>query len=245
MSSSDEFEEEIGQAVERTLPSKRRWTKRLPMARRQEAIELKLLGKEDPEYHVIEREKKGSYIVRKRARPLQIVSTPTVLRDTTPQSPIVPINPPVAPIAPNPEPIRQDIPVLSYFNNQNPADTSISNELKKLQDMYERLEEKYVEVKKTLKNGRSPKLAQTKPVAPTEKTKARTPVKQSKSSKPIRAQTVKQSSSDDSDFEPTEEEIAAYQEYLRAEEAKKLAQQAPTPSNQRQYRRRVIDINKF
>jgi hypothetical protein len=222
MSSSSD--DEIGQEVEERLPAKvqkRRWTKRLPIARRQEAIELKLLGKEDPEFHVIEREKKGSYIVRKRAHPLKPTQEPTVIQSGTPVNPVVSVAPvvPQSPIIPQPEQKLNDIPVLSYFNNQNSVNTSLSSELKKLTEMYERLEEKYVEVKKTLK-------------------KSKAPVDKQVSKKHRKVEV-------EPDDEPTEEEILAYEAYLRDEEAKKFATQIQQQPVRRQPNRRVIDINKF
>jgi hypothetical protein len=223
MSSSDE--EDIGQEIERTLPSKvskRRWTKRLPIARRQEAIELKLLGKEDPEFHVIEREKKGSYIVRKRAHPLKPIQEPTVIQSiSSPPTPTVaPPTPTVvaipSPLVPDTQNAKVDIPVLSYFNNQNSVNTSLSSELKELREMFGRLEEKYVKVKKTLKKSNTAS---------------------SKSKKVDRADNVQQ------DYEPTDEEVRAYEEYLKAEALKELQD---TQSPRIVMRRRpIIDINRF
>jgi hypothetical protein len=231
-SSECSSDEGIGEEVESQLPNKaqkvpkRRWTKRMPVARRQQAIELKLLGKEDPEYHVIEREKKGSYIVRKRVRPLTQMQPATMPSNGFSLSPNVanpiPINP-VNPVSVSPiNPVNSvipssvenknpDIPILSYFNNQSTFNTSLSKELNDLREMYARLESKYTEVKKTLKKKKE-KRNEKKQVSEEE-------------------------------FEPTEEEINAYEQYL-------LSQREPEPQIQpapvRTYsRRRVIDINRF
>jgi hypothetical protein len=144
------------------------------------------------------------------------VQEPTIIQTVGQPTPIAP---PIAPPAPTIAPISpdKDIPVLSYFNNQNTVNTSLSSELKELREMFGRLEEKYVKVKKTLKKSNTA----------------------SSKSKKV-----------DQDYEPTDEEIKAYEEYLKAEALKELheahAVQQEMQSPRRVIRRRpIIDINRF
>jgi hypothetical protein len=227
MSSSDD--DEIGQEVEKRyyangepkpvgVKPKRPYQKRLPMARRQQAIELKLLGKEDPEFHVIEQAKKGSYIVRKRAHPLPPVQEQAVI----PSNPLPIIAPAISPVIPNVPTIaptisaepKPEIPVISYFNTQNSVNNSLSKELNELREMYGRLEAKYSEVKKTLKKSKKVKVE-------------------------------KQIEPEPDNDEPTEEEILAYEQYLASQAQANQPQPQPQIIHLRRPRHRVIDINRF
>jgi hypothetical protein len=197
MSDSDAMDEWIGSNVEESLPEKqpvsdrhspivvkkKAKTPKLSASRRQEAINLKVLGKEDPEFHVIEGSKRGSYIVRKRAKPLQPVMEQAYIPSVEIPKVEKPI--PVEHVKAIPVQTSDTIPVITYFNNQNSVNNSLSRELEQLREMYNRLEAKYGEVKKTLKKGKG---------------KGR--------------QQPKQPIQDDEDEEPTEEEINAYAQYL-------------------------------
>lgn len=231
MSSDSDSDERIGQEVERnykpttqpppTPPQKKKrpYVQRIPIARRQEAINLKLLGKEDPEFHVIETNKKGSYIVRKRAKPLQYIQEQAYIpsneipRHDSP-APSEPVKLPQLPDKPPSEHV-DSVPVITYFNTQNSVNNSLSKELTELREMYNRLEAKYGEVKKTLKK--------------------------SKKQKPTHATTTE-------DDEPTEDEINAYAQYLYEQQQQAELQQQQQIQQQQQLRRparRRIDINKL
>jgi hypothetical protein len=208
---SDEYDDEqIGQEAEASLneekPKKKRtYVKRIPATRRQEAINLKILGKEDPEFHVIETSKKGSYIVRKRVKPLLAVQEQAYIpSNPIPQqapSHVVPNQPP--PPTTNIAQGKSDVPVLSYFSDPNTAvNYSLSKELSELRDMYNRLEDKYVKVKKTLKKTKEP----PEPKASKQKKSSTPPTSKSKE----REEATDFEEQNDDDLEPAEEEINAY-----------------------------------
>jgi hypothetical protein len=140
-SDSDEY---IGSTVENNLPEKKpvKKTPKISSTRRQEAINLKILGKEDPEYRVIEGEKKGSYRVSRRKQPLvqEQVFIPNM--DT----------PKVE--TPPPKHESENIPVMNYWNTQNTLNTSLSKVLNDLSEKYKQLETKYVKAKQTLKKSK-------------------------------------------------------------------------------------------
>jgi hypothetical protein len=210
MSDSDAMDEWIGSSVEETLPEKKTVaakkkpkTPKIPASRRQEAISLKVLGKEDPEFHVIEGNRKGSCIVRKRPKPLQPVQEQALIPSAE-----IPKVEKVEPVKAPPAQTQtsETIPVITYFNNQNSVNNSLSRELEQLSEMYNRLEAKYGEVKKTLKKGKG------------------------------KAKPQRQTVNDDDDDEPTEEEINAYAQYLYEQQlAQQQQQQPPQMHRSRRY----------
>jgi hypothetical protein len=230
MSSSDD--EAVGCEVEQEMESKparkkRPWVKRIPIARRTQAIELKLLGKEDPEIHDIETGKKGSNIVRKRAHPLQPVQEQAFIPSNELPRPVVAQPTPSDGSSATPSaraqpvilPLKQDnqeIPILSYFSNQNIVNSSLSNELKDLREMCNKLAGKYGEEKQTVKKEKKPKDEKQKP---------------------------KHKESEEPDV--TDEELEAYMAYVREQERRQRPPEPqPIPQPQRP-RRRVLDITKY
>jgi hypothetical protein len=207
MSDSDAMDEWIGSNVEETLPEKqpvvavkkKPKTPKISSSRRQEAISLKILGKEDPEFHVIEGNRKGSYIVRKRAKPLQPVMEQAYIPSV--EVPKVEKPTPSETVKTIPQQTTETIPVITYFNNQNSVNNSLSRELEQLREMYNRLEAKYGEVKKTLKKGKGK----------------------------TRSQHTRQEDYDDD--EPTEEEINAYAQYLYEQQQPSRPQPQPPQFN--------------
>jgi hypothetical protein len=227
---------------------KRPWTKRIPIWRRTEAINLKILGKEDPEFHVIETGKKGSYIVRKRAHPLQPIQEQAFIPSNEIPRPVVATPQRVtAPATPEAQgavilPLKQDnqeIPIISYFSNQNIVNSSLSKELNEVREMCNKLINKYEE-KQTVKKENAP-LGLSHGVA--KKIKRASLAEGGETNDEAERKKSKRKETEEPDV--TDEEVEAYMEFIRQQERR---QAPPPPVQQPQQlrpRRRILDISKY
>jgi hypothetical protein len=216
---SSDSDEEIGARAEATLKkpshhwnpeSERRYTPRLTAKRRDQAIETFYSGKEDPEYFV-RKLKNGGLSVNRRRTPLE----------EPPEEKALALPKRTDEREPPKEKSHDDIPVISYFNNQQTVNQSLLTQLGELKEWCSRLDEKYTKQKqkKAIKKIR-------------------------KQEKAPKAKPQKEESDDEP--EPTDEEIEAY---MREQYAQTQAETEPSPSppppRPIMRPRRVIDIHNY